>query len=61
MEGYDSEADGSPSLLTKRRYLRYADGAVVLSGLKLYLYLPGAGQTLTNIWINKSNISVLRH
>jgi 2,4-dienoyl-CoA reductase-like NADH-dependent reductase (Old Yellow Enzyme family) len=26
MEGYDSEADGSPSDLTKRRYLRYAEG-----------------------------------
>lgn len=26
MEGYDSENDGSPSALTKRRYLRYASG-----------------------------------
>jgi len=26
MEGYDSETDGSPSSLTKRRYLRYATG-----------------------------------
>jgi 2,4-dienoyl-CoA reductase (NADPH2) len=26
MEGYDSEPDGSPSPLTKRRYLRYAEG-----------------------------------
>lgn len=26
MEGYDSEPDGSPSSLTKRRYLRYAEG-----------------------------------
>lgn len=26
MEGYDSEPDGSPSALTKRRYLRYAEG-----------------------------------
>ena len=26
MEGYDSEFDGSPSELTKRRYLRYAAG-----------------------------------
>jgi 2,4-dienoyl-CoA reductase (NADPH2) len=26
MEGYDSEPDGSPSTLTKRRYIRYAEG-----------------------------------
>jgi 2,4-dienoyl-CoA reductase (NADPH2) len=26
MEGYDSEKDGSPSELTERRYLRYAEG-----------------------------------
>jgi 2,4-dienoyl-CoA reductase (NADPH2) len=26
MEGYDSESEGSPSPLTKRRYLRYAEG-----------------------------------
>jgi 2,4-dienoyl-CoA reductase (NADPH2) len=26
MEGYDSNPDGSPSDLTVRRYLRYADG-----------------------------------
>ncbi|MCE5346167.1 MAG: hypothetical protein LLG13_07770 [Bacteroidales bacterium] len=26
MEGYDSEPDGSPSVLTRRRYLRYACG-----------------------------------
>ena len=48
MEGYDSETEGSPSALTKRRYLRYAGAAVVLSGMKLLRFLPMAGLIRTS-------------
>ncbi len=41
MEGYDSEDDGSPSGLTKRRYLRYADGGsgIIWYEAAIFLFL----------------------
>jgi 2,4-dienoyl-CoA reductase (NADPH2) len=55
MEAYDSEADGSPSSLTKRRYLRYADGG---SGIIWYeaVAVSSDGRSNPNqLWINKNN------
>jgi 2,4-dienoyl-CoA reductase (NADPH2) len=58
MEGYDSEADGSPSALTKRRYHRYAKGG---SGIIWYEAVAVAhdGRSNSNqLWINKNNAAV---
>jgi 2,4-dienoyl-CoA reductase (NADPH2) len=55
MEGYDSETDGSPSALTKRRYLRYAGGG---SGIIWYeaIAVSYDGRSNPNqLWINKNN------
>jgi 2,4-dienoyl-CoA reductase-like NADH-dependent reductase (Old Yellow Enzyme family) len=55
MEGYDSEADGSPSALTKRRYLRYGNGG---SGIVWYEAVAVSQDGRSNphqLWINKSN------
>lgn len=60
MEGYDSEDDGSPSGLTIRRYLRYADGG---SGMIWYEAVSVSSEGRSNpnqLWINKSNISVFK-
>jgi 2,4-dienoyl-CoA reductase-like NADH-dependent reductase (Old Yellow Enzyme family) len=58
MEGYDSEADGSPSFLTKRRYMRYAEGG---SGMIWYeaVAVSSDGRSNPNqLWINGKNTSV---
>jgi 2,4-dienoyl-CoA reductase-like NADH-dependent reductase (Old Yellow Enzyme family) len=55
MEGYDSEADGAPSSLTKRRYLRYAGGG---SGIIWYEAVSVSQDGRSNprqLWINNSN------
>ncbi|MDO9339116.1 MAG: hypothetical protein Q7T72_01150, partial [Bacteroidales bacterium] len=58
MEGYDSETEGSPSALTKRRYLRYAGGG---SGIIWYeaVAVSSDGRSNPNqLWINKNNSAV---
>jgi 2,4-dienoyl-CoA reductase (NADPH2) len=58
MEGYDSEPDGSPSSLTKRRYLRYAAGG---SGIIWFEAVSVSEEGRSNprqLWLNKSNSSV---
>jgi 2,4-dienoyl-CoA reductase-like NADH-dependent reductase (Old Yellow Enzyme family) len=55
MEGYDSDADGFPSTLTKRRYLRYAGGG---SGIIWYEAVSVSADGRSNphqLWINKNN------
>ena len=55
MEGYDSEPDGSPSDLTKRRYLRYAAGR---SGIIWYEAVSVSHDGRSNprqLWINRKN------
>ena len=55
MEGYDSENDGSPSELTKRRYLRYASGG---SGIIWYEAVSVVHEGRSNphqLWIHKKN------
>jgi 2,4-dienoyl-CoA reductase (NADPH2) len=57
MEGYDSGENGSPSSLTKRRYLRYANGG---SGMIWYeaVSVSSDGRSNPNqLWINRNNIS----
>jgi 2,4-dienoyl-CoA reductase (NADPH2) len=58
MEGYDSEADGSPSSLTKRRYLRYSTGG---SGMIWYeaVAVSSDGRSNPNqLWINRNSSAV---
>ncbi|MCX6254150.1 MAG: hypothetical protein NTV31_06680 [Bacteroidia bacterium] len=55
MEGYDSDAAGFPSALTKRRYLRYAGGG---SGIIWYEAVAVSADGRSNphqLWINKNN------
>jgi 2,4-dienoyl-CoA reductase-like NADH-dependent reductase (Old Yellow Enzyme family) len=55
MEGYDSETDGSPSSLTERRYLRYAEGG---SGIIWYEAVSVSSDGRSNprqLWLNKTN------
>jgi len=55
MEGYDSENDGSPSGLTKRRYLRYGLGG---SGIIWYEAVSVVHDGRSNphqLWIHKKN------
>ena len=57
MEGYDSEPDGSPSDLTKRRYLRYATG---MSGIIWYEAVAVSHEGRSNprqIWISRNNFT----
>jgi len=57
MEGYDSRADGSPSELTIRRYLRYAAGG---SGMIWYEAVAVSREGRSNpnqLWINESNVN----
>jgi 2,4-dienoyl-CoA reductase-like NADH-dependent reductase (Old Yellow Enzyme family) len=55
MEGYDSEDDGSPSDLTRRRYLRYAEGG---SGIIWFEAVSVSSDGRSNphqLWLNNIN------
>lgn len=57
MEGYDSEPDGSPSPLTARRYLRFAEGG---SGIIWFeaVAVSGDGRSNPNqLWLHKENLA----
>jgi 2,4-dienoyl-CoA reductase-like NADH-dependent reductase (Old Yellow Enzyme family) len=57
MEGYDSEPDGSPSPLTARRYLRFAEGE---SGIIWFeaVAVSGDGRSNPNqLWLHKENLA----
>jgi 2,4-dienoyl-CoA reductase (NADPH2) len=56
MEGYDSEADGSPSALTMRRYLRYATGGSGIIWLEAVAISPEGRSNPAQLWINEKNI-----
>jgi 2,4-dienoyl-CoA reductase (NADPH2) len=55
MEGYDSEADGSPSSLTKRRYQRYAIGGSGIIWYEAVAVSPEGRSNPNQLWINKNN------
>lgn len=57
MEGYDSEADGSPSFLTKRRYLRYAAGGSGIIWYEAVSVAPDCRSNPRQLWINKDNFT----
>ena len=56
MEGYDSLTDGTPSDLTRRRYLRYAEGG---SGIIWFEAVAVSSDSRSNpkqLWLHKDNI-----
>ena len=55
MEGYDSENDGSPSELTKRRYLRYASGGSGMIWFEAVSVSYDGRSNPRQLWIQKSN------
>lgn len=55
MEGYDSETDGSPSSLTKRRYLRYATGGSGMIWYEAVAVSPDGRSNPNQLWLNKNN------
>jgi 2,4-dienoyl-CoA reductase-like NADH-dependent reductase (Old Yellow Enzyme family) len=55
MEGYDSENDGSPSGLTKRRYLRFASGGSGIIWFEAVSVVHDGRSNPHQLWINKNN------
>lgn len=55
MEGYDSENDGSPSDLSKRRYLRYASGGSGIIWFEAVSVFPEGRSNPNQLWIHKKN------
>jgi 2,4-dienoyl-CoA reductase-like NADH-dependent reductase (Old Yellow Enzyme family) len=55
MEGYDSENDGSPSGLTKRRYLRFASGGSGIIWFEAVSVVHEGRSNPHQLWINKNN------
>lgn len=60
MEGYDSEADGSPSELTRRRYLRYAKGGSGVIWYEALAVSPEGRSNPNQLFINKNNLEFFR-
>jgi 2,4-dienoyl-CoA reductase (NADPH2) len=56
MEGYDSSADGSPSPLTKRRYLRYAEGGSGIIWFEAVAVTADGRSNPNQLWIHKNNL-----
>lgn len=56
MEGYDSEADGSPSYLTRRRYLRYAEGGSGIIWFEAVSVVPEGRSNPRQLWLHQDNI-----
>lgn len=55
MEGYDSENDGSPSGLTKRRYLRYAAGGSGIIWYEAVAVSSGGRSNPNQLWLNSGS------
>lgn len=56
MEGYDSENDGSPSELSKRRYLRFASGGSSLIWYEAVSVNPDGRSNPHQLWIHSKNL-----
>lgn len=55
MEGYDSENNGSPSDLTKRRYLRYVAGGSGIIWYEAVSVSPEGRSNPHQLWLTKNN------
>jgi 2,4-dienoyl-CoA reductase (NADPH2) len=60
MEGYDSEPDGSPSDLTRRRYMRYADGGSATIWFEATAVSPEGRSNPAQLMITGRNIEKYR-
>lgn len=56
MEGYDSTPDGSPSDLTRRRYLRYAEGGSGMIWFEAVAVSHDGRSNPAQLWINERNL-----
>lgn len=56
MEGYDSKADGSPSDLTRRRYLRYAEGGSGIIWSEAVAVVREGRSNPGQLWLQQDNI-----
>jgi 2,4-dienoyl-CoA reductase (NADPH2) len=56
MEGYDSLRDGSPSSLTRRRYLRYAEGGSGIIWFEAVAVSSDGRSNPNQLWINKDSL-----
>jgi len=55
MEGCDGEADGSPSDLVRRRYMRFAGGGAGLIWFEATAVVPEARANPRQLWIHQDN------
>lgn len=60
MEGYDSQSDGSPSELTRRRYLRYADGGSGIIWYEAVAVSPEGRSNPAQLWLNNNNTTAYK-
>jgi 2,4-dienoyl-CoA reductase (NADPH2) len=56
MEGYDSSKDGSPSDLTRRRYLRYAEGGSGMIWIEAVAVSEEGRSNPHQLWLHQDNI-----
>lgn len=56
MEGQDAEPDGSPSALTKRRYLRFAKGGAALNWFEAVAVTPEGRANPKQLMITEKNL-----
>lgn len=57
MEGFDGECDGSPSDLTKRRWLRFAKSGASIIWSEAIAVVPEGRTSDHQLWINDNNVS----
>lgn len=55
MEGYDSDPNGSPSTLTERRYIRYAEGGSGMIWFEAVAVSPDGRSNPGQLWIHEKN------
>lgn len=60
MEGFDSEPDGAPSELTRRRYLRFADSDAGLYWFEAVAISEESRSNSRQLWINEGNVDAYK-
>jgi 2,4-dienoyl-CoA reductase (NADPH2) len=56
MEGYDSSKDGSPTDLTRRRYLRYAEGGSGMIWIEAVAVSEEGRSNPRQLWLHQENV-----
>jgi len=60
MEGFDGKADGSPSALSRRRYLRFARSGAALIWSEAIAVLPEARTSDHQLMITEGNVDAYK-